>query len=123
MTSFYHFCPLGELSVVISKLNAWKITFAKAMCISLFTDIDECSDSTHNCNTDATCTNTDGSFICACNEGYAGNGPSCSGNNMTIQCRYQLHSVLYTPCFASKQTALYNDRLRKHISVYPNVFT
>ena len=49
------------------------------MCISLFTDIDECSDSTHNCHADATCANTDGSFTCTCNEGYTGNGTFCSG--------------------------------------------
>ena len=42
-------------------------------------DIDECSDSTHNCNTHATCTNTDGSFTCKCNDGYVGDGTSCSG--------------------------------------------
>ena len=34
---------------------------------------------THNCNPQATCTNTVGSFTCACNPGYSGNGVSCSG--------------------------------------------
>ena len=45
-----------------------------------FTDKDECSDSTANCHTYATCTNTDGSFTCACNYGYNGDGTDCTGN-------------------------------------------
>ena len=44
-------------------------------------DIDECADSNlNNCDTDATCTNTDGSYQCACNIGYAGDGTTCQGN-------------------------------------------
>nr|XP_058957642.1 oncoprotein-induced transcript 3 protein-like [Pocillopora verrucosa] len=42
-------------------------------------DIDECSTNTHNCNSNANCTNTDGSFKCVCKEGYTGDGNSCSG--------------------------------------------
>ena len=48
------------------------------------TDIDECnenpgSDNSDNCNLHATCTNTVGSFTCACNTGYSGNGVDCTG--------------------------------------------
>ena len=45
----------------------------------LFTDIDECITSTDNCHVDATCTNTGGSFTCACNNGYTGVGTTCTG--------------------------------------------
>ncbi|XP_066302809.1 uncharacterized protein [Branchiostoma lanceolatum] len=41
-------------------------------------DIDECSAGTDNCGSDATCTNTVGSFTCACNSGYTGNGVTCA---------------------------------------------
>ncbi|MBR59410.1 MAG: hypothetical protein CMH54_15525 [Myxococcales bacterium] len=41
-------------------------------------DIDECSDESHNCSPDGTCTNTPGGFECACNEGYSGDGVDCT---------------------------------------------
>ena len=47
--------------------------------IFILTDIDECSTKTHNCNLNANCTNTDGSFKCVCKEGYTGDGKSCNG--------------------------------------------
>ena len=42
-------------------------------------DNNECLLATHNCHNNATCFNTDGSFTCACNTGYSGNGVSCKG--------------------------------------------
>ena len=52
--------------------------FIKTSCVTL--DIDECADSNlNNCDTDATCTNADGSYQCACNIGYAGDGTTCQG--------------------------------------------
>uniref|UniRef100_A0A0G4F227 Uncharacterized protein n=1 Tax=Chromera velia CCMP2878 TaxID=1169474 RepID=A0A0G4F227_9ALVE len=41
-------------------------------------DIDECTLNTHNCDANATCTNTTGSFSCACNVGFNGTGVVCS---------------------------------------------
>ena len=43
-------------------------------------DIDECADDIDSCASDANCTNTDGSFLCTCNQGYEGDGNSCEGN-------------------------------------------
>ena len=42
-------------------------------------DVDECSAGTDNCGTNAACTNTVGSFTCACNSGYSGDGQTCTG--------------------------------------------
>jgi len=42
------------------------------------TDDDECALGTHNCDVNATCTNTPGSFTCACNGGYQGDGFVCT---------------------------------------------
>ena len=36
------------------------------------TDIDECTEDTHDCDDDATCTNTGGSYTCSCPDGYSG---------------------------------------------------
>ena len=52
----------------------------KIMIFKYCIDIDECiidGSLRHNCDPDATCFNTDGSFNCSCNAGYAGNGISC----------------------------------------------
>ena len=44
------------------------------------TDIDECnSTDLNNCDTDAACLNTPGSFQCVCLFGYTGNGTTCDG--------------------------------------------
>lgn len=44
------------------------------------TDIDECSDQTDSCDDNADCNNVDGSYNCACIDGFDGDGLSCSGN-------------------------------------------
>ena len=42
-------------------------------------DIDECTTGTDNCDMNARCIDTPGSFTCACNQGYSGNGVNCVG--------------------------------------------
>ena len=51
--------------------------------ISLFLDINECptgadATDTDDCHDNATCTDNDGSYTCACNNGYTGNGTHCT---------------------------------------------
>ena len=41
-------------------------------------DVNECA-STGTCETNAACANTDGSFECTCNDGYNGDGQTCTG--------------------------------------------
>lgn len=40
-------------------------------------DVDECQEVLHNCSTNASCINIDGSFDCLCYVGYSGD---CTGN-------------------------------------------
>ena len=47
--------------------------------IYLSTDINECQTNSGGCSSNATCTNSVGSFTCACNSGFTGNGTSCNG--------------------------------------------
>ena len=43
-------------------------------------DIDECSDTSHPpCHPNATCTNTNGSYVCDCRPGFYGSGFNCTG--------------------------------------------
>merc|ERR1711968_240786 len=44
-------------------------------------DINECTDGTHDCDANASCSNTAGSFTCQCNAGYEGSGKACQDIN------------------------------------------
>ena len=46
-------------------------------------DIDECNSDHDNCDDNATCNNTLGSFTCTCNSGYSGGGVVCQGTQLT----------------------------------------
>ena len=48
------------------------------------TDINECTTGTDNCSADASCTNTVGSFTCACNAGFEGDGIACADINECV---------------------------------------
>lgn len=43
----------------------------------VFTDIDECRTGSANCDTNAECLDTPGSYQCTCNGGYTGDGVTC----------------------------------------------
>ena len=43
-------------------------------------DIDECSTAKHNCDNNANCQNSPGSFSCSCNNGFSGDGVQCTGS-------------------------------------------
>ena len=50
---------------------------------ALITDVDECSSpDTNQCDSNALCNNTDGSYICGCLSGYQGDGRSCTGKDL-----------------------------------------
>ena len=49
------------------------------MIIYFILDVDECIDQTYNCDVNAFCNNTVGSFNCTCVSGYSGNGTTCVG--------------------------------------------
>ena len=54
----------------------------------LFIDINECEVGTDSCDENAECTNTDGSYTCACNTGFIENGVTCNG-------MYNYPSIIY----------------------------
>ena len=66
------------------------------MCVVLHADVNECeSNDSNNCDENAQCTNTDGSYTCSCNPGYSGDGVSCTSKLATtvlaISCTYIIY--------------------------------
>ena len=54
-------------------------------------DIDECKGSNNvNCDENANCSNTVGSYNCTCKDGFTGDGHSCSGKIVTDMPRYNV---------------------------------
>ena len=55
------------------------------MCdLVLSADIDECELGMHTCAANAKCTDTDGSYSCACIDGFEGDGFNCRGKNVAL---------------------------------------
>jgi len=58
-------------------------------------DEDECILGTHTCDDNAACTNIPGGFTCKCNQGYSGDGMTCTGiNNDAVKGRFSLVNIL-----------------------------
>ena len=55
------------------------------------TDVNECAASADNCDLNAICTNTVGSFTCTCRSSFFGNGISCESKLLS-----------YGPCQVAK---------------------
>ena len=58
-------------------------------------DINECpnGENTHGCHENATCTDTDGSYTCMCDDGYTGDGFNCEGELYTVKPFYTGHTL------------------------------
>ena len=68
----------------------WKYTY--------ISDINECnSTETNNCDPNARCTNTEGSYNCTCNRGFDGNGFNCSGTLLSFLLVYIIRSPELQP--------------------------
>ena len=46
-------------------------------------DVNECEAGTSDCDDNADCENTEGSYNCSCNTGFTGNGTNCRGKKKT----------------------------------------
>lgn len=60
-------------------------------------DMDECLNASHNCDERGNCTNTIGSYLCSCKEGYIGDGKSCiflPGNYLVVNERMDINATI-----------------------------
>ena len=48
----------------------------------LLLDYNECARDAEICHKDATCTDTQGSYTCSCNEGFVDHGTQCVGTSL-----------------------------------------
>ena len=53
-------------------------------------DIDECTSKIHNCDRNALCKNTEGSFTCTCKPGYKGDSKKCNGKYLSRTRNYRI---------------------------------
>ena len=56
------------------------LSFNPISSLLKMTDTDECASAERNeCDANAQCTNTEGSYICRCLSGFQGDGTNCTG--------------------------------------------
>ena len=83
-------------------------------------DDDECTNGKHDCDMNANCTNTIGSFECICNDGFLGDGKTCISNLITATCVYNNflvgsfvgnapESLVSCPCNSSESCFSFED--------------
>ena len=106
----------GELSciskapVLYSSIGICRYVHICNVCIDCYficTDINECMRGTHDCDLNADCNDTVGSFLCTCHSGYEETGSVCTSKEnkqydrypFTIKPYLHIENVLaYMPC-------------------------
>lgn len=84
-------------------------------------DVEECAAEVNDCDVNADCFNTDGSYNCTCKSGYSGNGTTCNGMTKRIielfsvcNVREDLNAFLFLDSFLCLR--VYKRLYRKMIS-------
>ena len=78
-------------------VNVW-VCLTTVLYVFLLPDIDECRESPELCDENANCTNTIGSYQCACYHGYSGSGHKCKSKS----CFFFLFCLRwFSPCSVS----------------------
>ena len=77
--------------------------------ISVFlTDINECTEDTHSCDGNASCTNTIGSYNCSCNFGFEGDGLNCTGV-YCFYCNICCHTTMHNQACPFYLSSFFRD--------------
>ena len=78
------------------------MTFTKCITNLCHLDLHECNLVTHDCHDNATCNNTDGSYVCECDVGYTGDGFNCTGKKLHFKCSIgELYRTLSKKLYAA----------------------
>lgn len=56
--------------------------------LGLFSDINECSAASSDCDVNAYCQNTQGSYSCSCKAGFTGDGKACTAGKRSIKLEF-----------------------------------
>ena len=75
-------CEGTSKKLIVAKISLLNFAYAIDSNIkgnSFTSDIDECTLNLHDCDEQALCNNTPGSFSCSCYTGWTGNGTICEG--------------------------------------------
>ena len=75
------------------------LTLTYWLLSSLTLDIDECNSNGDPCHSNATCTDTEGSYTCVCDEGFTGDGYNCSGRWRLMSSRFCMEIKKYEIIF------------------------
>jgi len=70
---------IGHISVLVCLPVYQQCDNILNITLSVGVDIDECAENNGGCSDQAVCSNTEGSFACSCNDGFAGDGFTCTG--------------------------------------------
>ena len=71
--SHTNYIPYLHMNIFISQIVELKVE--KSEFSKYFSsDMDECVEGTHNCDSNADCTNNEGSYTCSCKVGWTGEG-------------------------------------------------
>ena len=81
-------------------------------------DRDECSDNSHDCDENAICSNTRGSYICKCKMGFMGEGKNCEGMSLVGQ-YYLLFKVSKTTKIKLIKTETAYYKMRENVGIIP----
>ena len=90
------FAPVTLATLEMGPMEAVVVSFNLCTCVIpillpsvlVMTDVDECVAGMDNCDANATCSNTVGSFTCSCNPGFSGSGVNCTSEFTAAACKH-----------------------------------